>query len=254
MRRTAALTLVLAGALSLAGLAGAEVVQQGGMRVALGGSVKPHRLPRRRPAPVRVALAAKISSTKADMPPQLRRITLAINRYGHFDTRALPRCRVRDIQPSTTAKALQSCRRSLVGQGSFSANVALGRQAPFPEAGRLYAFNGTFEGHPAILAHVYGTDPVPTSFTLPFLILPSRGTFGTILRASLPEVTGDAGYVTGLSLDIGRTAGSPRYLTASCPAPKGFHGATFPLARASFLFAGKRTVTTTLTRSCKVRH
>ena len=29
--------------------------------------------------------------------------------------------------------------------------------------GKLYAFNGRWHGRPAILAHVYGTKPVPTS-------------------------------------------------------------------------------------------
>jgi hypothetical protein len=41
------------------------------------------------------------------------------------------------------------------------------------------------------------------------------------------------------------------YLSASCPAPKGFPGAAFPFARASFGF-GKQTLTSTLTRSCRV--
>ncbi len=233
-----------------------EVVQGGGTRVSFDGKLAPRALPRSGSTPVRVAVAAKIRSTDGGPPLRLREIKIAINRYGHFEPQGLPVCTLRDIQPSTTAKALEACGGSLVGQGTFSAKVLLGRQAPFPSAGKLYAFNGILHGRPAILAHVYGTDPVPTSFTLPFELRSAKGTFGTVLRASLPSVTGDSGYVTGLSMNLGksfRSHGKRRsYLSASCPAPKGLRGAIFPFARASFGF-GKRTLSSTLTRTCKVR-
>lgn len=242
--------------LALAGLTKAEVVQRGGLRVSFNGRLTPKALPREEAAPVRVAVDAKIRSTDGGAPPQLRQIAIEINRYGHFNPRGLPICRLREIEPSTTANALAACRRSLVGEGRFSAKIRLAQQAPFPSGGKVLAFNGTLHGRPAILAHVYGTDPIPTSFTLPFAIEPAKGTFGTVLRASLPEVTGNAGYVTGLSLSLGRNfsfRGKRRsYLSASCPAPSGFPGAVFPFARARFGFE-KKTVTSTLTRNCKVR-
>lgn len=47
--------------------------------------------------------------------------------------------------------------------------------------------------------------------------------------------------------------GEPRsYLSAGCPAPTGFPGASFPFAKASLGFAGQ-TLSETLTRSCKAR-
>jgi hypothetical protein len=111
---------------------------------------------------------------------------------------------------------------------------------------------------PAILAHVYGTEPAPTSYTIPFLISQSpKGQFGSTLRAELPSVTSDSGYVTGLSIKLQRTftyRGRPRsYLSASCPAPAGFPGAVFPLAKATFSFGDGRTLSSTLTRNCRVR-
>jgi hypothetical protein len=119
------------------------------------------------------------------------------------------------------------------------------------------AFNGTLRGRPAILAHVYGVDPVPVSYTIVFGIRPARGTFGTVLRASLPGATGDAGFVTGISLELGRDfrfRGRPRsYLSASCPAPPAMRGAVFAFARSTFSFAGGRRLSATLTRSCQAR-
>jgi hypothetical protein len=244
-------------ALVLSARSGAEVVQHGGIRVTFNGELTPRTLPRTTPASVRVAVGAKIAAADGEPPPQLRRITIAINGNGHFEPAGLPVCNLRQIQPSTTADALAACRSSLVGEGQFSANVLLTQQAPFPSEGKIYAFNSRLDGHPAILAHVYGTKPVPTSFTLPFELRPSKGTFGTVLAASLPQVTASSAYVTGLSLTLGRnfTAGGQKrsYLTAACPAPKGFPGATFPFARASFSFVGGQSLGSTLTRNCKAR-
>jgi hypothetical protein len=241
---------------SIASLARAEIVQHGTLRVTFDGKLTPHVLPRQKSAPVRVAVSTKIDSTKSTAaPPQLRQISIAINRYGQFNREGVPICTLRDIQPSTTAKALETCGDSLVGQGHFSARVLLGQQSPFPSAGKMYAFNGSVHGKPAILAHIYGTQPVPTSLTLPFMVQSKKGTFGTVLRADIPEATGGSGYVTGIALNLGRTfrmgGKAHGYLSASCPAPKGFMGAVFPFAKARVDF-GKKTITSTLTRSCKV--
>jgi hypothetical protein len=256
MRKRLILTTALL-ALGLATLAQAEIKQQGDLRVSFDGELTPHALPRTGSAPVKVAVGAKIAATNGATPPQLRRISIAINRNGHFTPAGLPVCSLEQIQPSTTEDALRACRSSLVGEGSFSAKVLLPQQAPFPSAGKVFAFNGTFHGAPAVLAHVYGTQPVPTSYTIPFAISPTKGIYGTVLSASLPQVTSDWGYVTGLQMTLGRTftyRGHKRsYLSAACPAPKGFPGAVFPFARASFAFAGKKTLTSTLTRSCGVR-
>jgi hypothetical protein len=305
------LGLVALVALASVALAQAEVTQHGSLRVSFDGKLTPHALPRSGVAPVKVAVAAKFASTNAKTPPQLRAITIAINRNGHFDPQGLPVCPLREIQPSSTAAALEACRGSLVGEGSFSAKVLFSQQAPFPSEGKVYAFNsvvgcapaeqrllrevshqpprrgwpsrsrmqGGQQGErtpvrdpqmadrgrrdapchprPAILAHVFGTNPVPTSFTLPFELKPSKGIYGTILHTSLPAVTGNSGYITGLSLNLGRNFTSHghhrSYLSAGCPAPKGFPGATFPFAKASFSFQGAPSLSSTLTRSCGAR-
>lgn len=253
----AVLLIAILGALVLATVAGAEIVQKGSVRLTFEGKLTPHTLPRRGAAPVKVSVGAKIAATNGKSPPQLRRITIAINRNGRFEPKGLPVCPLREIQPTTTADSLAACRSSLVGEGRFSANVLLGQQAPFPADGKVYAFNSILHGRPAILAHVYGTDPVPTSFTLPFELKPAKGTFGTILTASLPAVTGNSGYITGLSLTLGRSFTSHgkrrSYLSADCPAPKGFPAATFPFAKASFAFADGQSLGSTLTRNCKAR-
>jgi hypothetical protein len=257
VRAKIALIVLLAAALApVVGLARAEVVQKGGLRVAVQGKLAPTALPRSDAAPVSVTVGGRISTADGSDPPQLRTISLAINREGRIDATGLPVCAERQIQPANDDAALDACRRSLVGEGSFAANVQFPQSSPFPSNGKVLAFNGRLDGHPAILAHVYGTEPVPTSYTLPFRIKPAKGTFGTVLTASLPKVTGEWGFVTGIRMTLKRTfsyKGRRRsYLSSGCPAPAGFSKAPFHLLRASFGFAGPVTLTQTLTRTCKV--
>ena len=258
MRRTIqALAAVAAGALCLAALAQGEVVQKGTLSVSVIGKLSPTTLPRSGTAPIAVTLGGHISSTDFNGPPQLQEIKIEINRTGQLLRRGIPLCRMGHINPSTTREALAACGSSLIGEGRFSANVKLPEQSPFPSEGKVLAFNGRLRGQPAIFAHIYGTHPVPTSYVLPFLIRTApKGTFGTILEASLPRVTGDWGYVTGVSMRLSRSFtfhGQKRsYLAAGCPAPKGFPGAVFRFMRTSFSFAGGTTLSATLTRKCKV--
>ncbi|HET7506964.1 MAG TPA: hypothetical protein VFJ53_01270, partial [Solirubrobacterales bacterium] len=237
--------------------AASSVVQQHGVRVAFGGGISPTRLPRRGAAGVHLDLTAAFTAADGEEVPQLRRVTIEFNRAGRLHPEALPSCPLTAIQPSTTAAARAACGSSIVGEGSFAADVRLPSQSPFPAEGKVVAFNGRFHGGPAIFAHVYGTKPVPTSYTLPFTIGRGRGTFGTVLRAALPEVTGNAAAVTDLTLNLGRNFTSHghrrSYITAACPAPKGFSIAAFPVARGRFAFAGRGQIGTTLNGSCKPR-
>ena len=235
----------------------AEVSQKAGIRVAVEGKLAPSKLPRSAKVPVAVSFRGKISSANGTEPPQLLSLKVAINRRGTLTSKGIPKCRMGRINPSTTFEAIAACRRSLVGTGSFSADVKLPEQSPFPSKGDVLAFNGAFKGRPAILAHIYGTEPVPTSYVLPFVIRRTGGTYGTTLAASFPRVTGEWGFVTGISMKLDRRFRSRgrthSYLAADCPAPKGFPGAVFPLAKATFAFEGGKTLSPVMNRTCKVR-
>jgi hypothetical protein len=256
MRRAGAVVACLIASLATATAVRSEVVQKKNVRASFAASIDPRVLPRTKPAPVSVSLAGRISTTDGSSPPQLRQISIAINRQGQLDYDSLPTCGLRDIQPSTTSGALAACGSALVGEGDFSANVELPQQAPFPSQGRVLAFNGVEDGRPVLFAHVYGTKPVPTSYTLVFSIRRTAGTFGTLLTASLPRVTADWGFVTGITLELGRARSARRgtlgYLNARCPAPPGFNAAVFPLARATFSFASE-SLGSVLSRVCRVR-
>jgi hypothetical protein len=248
---------VLLGAALLVSPVSAETSLEQGIKVAVSGKLRPTVLPRRGTVPVKVSLGGKISSTQSDALPKLTKLTIEINRKGRLDSHGLPRCRLGQIRPSTDRQALDACGPALVGEGSFSADVRIPEQSPFPSHGKVLAFNGRLHGAPALLAHIYGTEPYPTSYVLPFRISRRTGTYGTVLEVAFPQVTGEWGFVTGLTMSLHRrfvyrdkTRG---YLSAGCPAPKGFTEVLFPLARTSFEFDNGVKIDTVLNRTCTVR-
>lgn len=255
-----ALCLAAAGLGALAAPAGlAETVLEHGIKVRVEGKMRPAALPRRGTAPIGVRIGGKISLDEPGELPKLTKLTIALNRHGHLDARGLPRCRIGQIRPSTTREARATCGKALVGEGSFTANVKLPTQTPFPSNGKVLAFNGVTHGRPAILAQIYGTEPLPTSYVLPFEIghAKKKSPYGTVLEAEFPEVTGEWGYVTGISMSLhrrftyhGKTHG---YLSAGCPAPSETDIAPFQLAQTQFAFDNEVTITTTLNRACRVR-
>jgi hypothetical protein len=252
---SAAVAILIATAV-LSPLSAAEVSQKQGVRVSVKGALAPTSLPRRGAAPVAVSLSGRIATTtNATTPPQLQNLTIEINRQGHLSYKGLPRCRLGKIDPSTSQQALAACKDALVGEGHFSADVRIPEQSPFPSEGKLLAFNGTLGGSPAIFAHIYGTKPTPTSYVLPFLVKSSGGTYGTILEASLPQVTGEWGFITAISMNLNRTFSSngktQGYLSAGCPAPKGLNKAFFPLLRTRFAFADGLNIDSVLHATCK---
>ncbi len=266
------LALVLALAVTaLVASAGAEVFENGSLVVTLEGKATPRALPRDGAAPIAVTMSAGLSTLDGSPPPALRRVSVAINRFGRLETRGLPTCRAERIEVATSAQALRRCRSALVGGGRLTAQVLSPDEAPFPARGRVLAFNGRVGGRPVIFAQIYGetrveqaspgggttTAVVPTSYLLPISVRRTRGTFGIELTARLPYVAADWGYVTGFDLTLHRTyafRGKRRaYLSAGCPAPPGFPRATFPFVRADYSFSDGRQLNSTLVRTCRAK-
>jgi hypothetical protein len=165
---------------------------------------------------------------------------------------------VRRIQPASTARALAACHSSLVGKGSFTANIALQGQEPYATTGKLVVFNGLQRKRHVLLGQIYSAYPFPTSFVIVFSVTDkSHGTYGTSLTAKLPRSLSSWGNLTGINMKLSRrfhAAGTRRsYVSAGCPAPKGFPLATFPMARASFSFAGGSRLSSVFTSTCRAR-
>lgn len=260
MRRAGALVLA-AALLALASLAvapaGAERTGGGGVIVSLKGSISPKQLPRHRPAPVSLLLEGTVRGEAGAQPPRLSTIELAFGARGGLDAARLPVCPRGRLRNATRRQALARCGPALVGRGRLEAEVPLDPDRPLLAKAGLLAFNGRAHGRPAVWVHAYSASP-PVSFVLPFYVRRLRaGAFGVLLRAPVAASLGRWPRLRGFEIRLGRSyrAGGVRhsYLNASCPLPPRFHTLSAPLARATYSFAPRPSLTTTILRRCRVR-
>lgn len=247
----------LAAILSLAVLAQAEIAQKGNLRVTVSGKLAPKRLPRTGVAPVAVSVGGQVSTTDNTLPPALKKLKVELNRHGRLDYEGLPRCDYARIQPGSSSHALAGCRSSLVGEGTFSADITLAGQEPYPTQGKLLVFSSAKAGKPVLYGHIYSPHPFATSFVITFKVSQrEKGTYGVVLDAPLPKAMNSWGRLTGLEMTLSRRfsykGASHSYISSGCPAPKGFPGTSFSLARTSFAFAGGRELSSVLLGSCRV--
>lgn len=240
-----------------AGLANAELIERGNLFVKFAGGIAPTKLPRHVNAPITVRVDGTVRTLSGERPPALRFISIAINRGGRIETKGLPVCKRSEIEAASSARALAACRGALLGSGRYVAGVTFPEQATLPLQGKVLAFNTVIDGERAILAHIFGSHPFPNSRIFVFHVHNSRGTFGTILTASLPKSINENGYLRRIVLNLRRDyvyRGQKRsYLSASCGAPSGATIGVFPFVRVGMAFADGRKLASTLIRTCTVR-
>jgi hypothetical protein len=255
-RGVAAVTIAVIALLSIASIAGAELTERGNLFVRFQGGIDPVALPRAQRAPIAVSVIGRVKTLSGERPPALRAIEIELNRGGELNSNGLPVCRYGQLVAVAPASALEACGGALVGEGAYVAKTAFPEQATFPSDGHILAFNGVYHGREVILAHVYGANPVPITRIIVFYIHRRGGTYGTVIKGFLPDAVNHYGYVEEIALRLHRNytyRGRQRsYLSAACAAPSGFTVATFPFAHASMAFADGRTLSSTLTRSCRV--
>jgi len=257
VRRISAVAALVLALTALGGVARAELLQQGNLRVFFDGRLAPRALPRERLAPVSVTLEGSVATADHTRPPQLSDLKFAVNSAGRVSTLGLPRCGAGVLQQTSTEAALARCRQALVGRGHFSANVNFPDTPLIPAHGQVLAFNSRIHGHEGLLLHLYGTSPVRATFVLPFDITRRHGEFGTVFSTHIPQLASGLGYVTDVTMTLGRKyryRGERRsFLSASCAAPAGFPGGIFTLAHATFGFSNGQRLSTSLSRDCRVR-
>jgi hypothetical protein len=84
-----------------------------------------------------------------------------------------------------------------------------------------------------------------------------KGVYGTSLTATLPKALRAWGNLTAIEMKLERRYGfkgkQRSYISAGCPAPKGFGLASFKLARTEFSFNGGAELASTVVGDCRVR-
>ena len=245
-------------AITAAGIAGAAVVQQHGLRITVLSQILPYKLPREGTAPIAVFVSGHIATPSGEVPPQLQEMQIKVNRHGLLQSKGLPTCSSAEVRATSTETALSRCSEALVGSGRFWATIVLPDQRPYPTRGRLLVFNGTEARKPVVFAHIYTTKPFATSFTIAFSIKRiKQGRWGTELAASFPEALGSWGFVDRIKLTLRRKYSAQgkqlSYFNAGCPAPKGTKRTAFALALASFSFQEGKELSLSVNKSCGVK-
>lgn len=252
-----AVALTAIAVLAVTAAAQAELAQKGNLLVSFNGGIAPVKLSRTEPGPVSVQMGGKIKTTDKTTPPKLERIVFAINANGIIDSKGLATCPLGKLQSVSAAGAKKACGDALIGHGNVTSRVTLPGQGAFASNGALQAFNGKYKGRPAVFAQVASGAPLPLTYVIVFEVEKTKGTFGTELIGTLPPIASEYGYISAFDISLGRsyTAHGQKmsYASAACPAPQGFNSASFAFAKASYEFAGAKTISSSLVRQCKVR-
>jgi hypothetical protein len=255
--RLAASSVILL--LVFANLAPAGAEQSGNpyVTVSLDGSIVPKEIPRDRSVPVSLSLEGSVHSPKGTPPPRLQRIEIAFGARGGLQTAGLPLCPRARLRNATQRQALARCRGALVGRGEIGAEVPLDPEKPLLARAGVLAFNARANGRPAVWVHAYSASP-PVSFVLPFYVSKhGEGAYGTLLSSPVSQALGRWPRLRSFSVTLKRRyrAGGERrsYLNARCPLPPRLTALAVPLARATYYFAQRPTLTTTILRGCRVR-
>jgi hypothetical protein len=226
--------------------------------VSFDGSISPSTLPRHRPVPVSLTLSGSVRGTEGAPPPQLRLIEIAFGAQGGLDAAGLATCPAARLRDATRSQALARCRSALVGHGAIAAEVPLDPARPLLARADALAFNGRFEGRPAVWVHAYSASP-PVSFVLPFYVKRlGSGAYGTLLVSPVRRALGRWPRLRSFRITLrrGNRAGGEgdTYLSAHCPLPPRLSGlGILPLARATYYFTPRPTLSTTILRGCRVR-
>jgi hypothetical protein len=257
-RRLPIFVLAALLALSAGTVAWATVEKQGNVLVHFDAGFSPRALPRQAPAPIEVTIKGAVSTADGSHPPPLQWLEVELNRNGRLYTKGLPTCSPALLQSTGSSEAKARCGGALVGQGSFTADIALDSTKPVISKGPILAFNGRRAGKPTLLLHFFGGAPVRFTLIVPLQIAHrAEGEFGTVLRTRIPKLANGFGSITEINLSLGRRwsfAGKRRsYLSAACAAPPGFSGIPFTFARARFRFKGHPALRPTLLKTCRVR-
>jgi hypothetical protein len=255
--KRAALLAALVAALA-ATSARAELTQKGDLFVHFDGGISPRALPRHLAAPISVHIEGTVRQIGGASPPALRHIEVALNRAGRLETDGLAVCPSARLRGLSAAAAIRACGGALIGDGGYTVKTTLADQGSTVSPGEILLFNSRDHGQPSILAKASQSEPVPLQGLFVFSIRHRRrGAYGYVIAAKLPAGISRDGYLRSIYLHLGRDysfRGRRRsYLRAACAAPAGFRAALFPFARASMSFEDGRTLSSTLTRSCRVR-
>ncbi len=176
--------------------------------------VKPTKISRTEPTPVWMELTGKYSTEDGSHVPAAKTLQLQMDRHLALDLKGVPACRrpSLDIRRST-AQMENLCRKSIVGRGEISVEVAFPETVMTTVSERFVVFKA--DGRRAgidLVAFTFLPAPVSAEVVIPIdLRRLGTGRIDWEARLSIPKIAGGSGSLTDYSLRIGK-----RFLSATC--------------------------------------
>lgn len=219
---------VVAGACGLVALLG--VTTAGATRVVAGNLVidfafgsKPEALPRDHDAPIEFWGSSTIRTKSGESPPPVEHLVVEFDKYGHLETRGLPKCTKAKLVATTPAQARRLCPGAIVGTGFGKAVVNFPEQAPIHAGSPVTFFNGpVIKGDPSVIVHAHLDVPAPTTYLVPIRIETiNKGVYGFRVEADIPPIAGGYGSPIDFRFEAGRhwtyKGLELSYIYARCP-------------------------------------
>lgn len=204
-RSLAILALLAAGAVLLAGSAGAATVRVGTLVLHADGGFEPQLLPKRTFAPIHFQGYGEIKTTDGTQPPALQHVKLEFDHDGRVTTAGLSVCRPDEIETASAQQARKRCHSAIVGRGHLGAEVELLGLARIDLTSALTLFNGPRrDGNPTVILHAQAPFPVSETYVVVVEIERRRGTFGYRTEFDIPPIAGGLGSLTDIDAKIGR--------------------------------------------------
>ena len=255
MRKRLIWTLALgaAFAVAVAAVAVAEkptVIRAGNLILKINGGVTPKALPKKKMAPITLRISADLSTVDGSHPPAAKSFEAEFDKNGAVNAKGLAVCRQGQLEARDTKSALKACKKSLVGRGGATAEVAFPESKPFTAKGPLLIFNGGVRGKTTtLLVHVYANVPAPTAFVTPVKVTRiKKGRYGLKVAAKIPVIAGGFGSVIHFAVKSHRLfkyKGKKRsYFLARCPTGRFF-------AKGNVSFKDGTRLAGTVIRRCK---
>jgi hypothetical protein len=218
----AIVALSAASAATIFAAGNSTTVRAGNLVLHAEGTFSPKALPKNKFAPISFHGNDSVETADGSHVPPAQTVHLQIDRHFRIESTGLPSCTLAQIEASSPSHAMKACGPALIGKGHASAQAAFPEQAFINAKGVLLAFNGpTVGGYPEMLFYAYVDVPAPTALVVVAKLAKDSGKYAYKVTATVPELVGGYGSLTGFELTFGRKwtykGKQHSYLSAECP-------------------------------------
>lgn len=214
--------LCCASAATILAASNATTIRAGNLVLHAEGVISPEALPKNSLAPISFHGNDSVQTVDGSHVPSAQTVHLQIDRHFRIESTGLPSCTLGQIEASSPSRAMNVCGPALIGKGRASAQAAFPEQAFINAKGVLLAFNGPIvRGYPEMLFYTYVDVPAPTALVVVAKLAKDSGRYAYRVSATIPELVGGYGSLTGFELTLGRKwtykGRQHSYLSAECP-------------------------------------